>query len=145
MSMLQRLALFLLFVCALVLVPVAFAGEEPGGVLEGTLDGRAVVLPVLKTDIEADIQGDLATVTVTQTFANPSDAPMHARYLFPLDHGAAVFEMVMEVGAERIRAQIQEVKQAERTFAKAKGEGRAAALLKEHRPNMFTQDIANLM
>lgn len=143
--MLQRLALFLLFVCALVLVPVAFAGEEPGGALEGTLDGRAISLPVLKTDIEADIQGDLATVTVTQTFANPADAPMHAKYLFPLDHGAAVFEMVMEVGSERIRARIEEIRQAEATFAKAKAEGRAAALLKEHRPNMFTQDIANLM
>src|SRR6185503_4687641 len=111
----------------------------------GEIDGQTIVLPVLKTDIDADVQGDLATVTVTQTFANPSDAPMHAKYLFPLDHGAAVFEMVMEVGAERIRAQIQEVRQAEATFARAKAEGRAAALLKEHRPNMFTQDIANLM
>jgi Ca-activated chloride channel family protein len=146
MSMPQRLALFLLFVAALVIVPAAFASEERlGGTLEGEVDGRAVSLPVLKTDIEADIQGDLATVTVTQTFANPADAPMHAKYLFPLDHGAAVFEMVMEVGGERIRAQIQEVKQAQATFAKAKSEGRAAALLKEHRPNMFTQDIANLM
>jgi len=146
MSMRSRIALFLLFVAALVLVPAAFAAEgELGGRLEVQHGGETVVLPVLKTDIEADIQGDLATVTVTQTFANPSDEPMHARYLFPLDHAAAVFEMVMEVGAERIRAQIQEVKQAERAFAKAKSEGRAAALLKEHRPNMFTQDIANLM
>ena len=96
----NRIALFLLFVAALVLVPAAFAGEGPaddrlGGRLEAQQDGQTVVLPVLKTEIEADIQGDLATVTVTQTFANPSDAPMHARYLFPLDHGAAVFEMVM--------------------------------------------------
>ena len=142
----QRIALFLLFVACLVLVPAAFASEDRmGGRLEAQMDGKTVVLPVLKTDIEADVQGDLATVTVTQTFANPSDEPMHAQYLFPLNHGAAVFEMVMEVGAERIRARIQEVKQAERTFAKAKSEGRAAALLKEHRPNMFTQDIANLM
>ena len=142
----QRLALFLLFVSLLVLLPPAFAGEpEMGGTLEGQVDGQTVALPVLKTDIDADVQGDLATVTVTQTFANPSDEPMHAKYLFPLNHGAAVFEMVMEVGSERIRAQIQEVQQAEKTFARAKAEGRAAALLKEHRPNMFTQDIANLM
>jgi len=146
MSMRNRIALFLLFVVVLILVPAAFAAEgEMGGNLEAQLDGRTISLPVLKTDIEADIQGDLATVTVTQTFANPAEEPMHAKYLFPLNHGAAVFEMVMEVGSERIRAQIQEVKQAEATFAKAKSEGRAAALLKEHRPNMFTQDIANLM
>src|SRR5262249_48472497 len=92
-----------------------------------------------------DIRGDVATVTVMQTFANPSDKPMHAKYLFPLNHDAAVFEMFMEVGAERIRAKIQEVHQAEATFQKAKSEGRAAALLKEHRPSMFTQGIANRM
>src|SRR5262245_12928722 len=98
MSMRTRLVLFLLFVTALVLVPAAFACEgDMGGCLEGQIDGRTVALPVLKTDIEADVQGDLATVTVTQTFANPSDEPMHAKYLFPLNHGAAVFEMVMEV------------------------------------------------
>ena len=145
----QRLALFLLFVAMLVILPPVFAAEggEPqlGGALEAEGEGGTIALPVLKTDIDADIQGDLATVTVTQTFANPSGQPMHAKYLFPLNHGAAVFEMVMEVGGERIRAQIQEVHQAEATFAKAKSEGRAAALLKEHRPNMFTQDIANLM
>jgi Ca-activated chloride channel homolog len=141
-----RIALFLGFVALLLLVPPVFAGDGvPGGALEAHIDGRTVSLPLLKTDIDADIQGDLATVTVTQTFANPSDQPMHAQYLFPLNHGAAVFEMVMEVGSERIRAKIQEKKQAEATFAKAKAEGKAAALLKEHRPNMFTQDIANLM
>lgn len=141
-----RIAAFLLFVAMLLLLPPAFAAEgEPGGQLEGVIDGQSVSLPLLKSDIAADVQGDLATVTVKQTFANPSTQPMHAQYLFPLNHGAAVFEMVMEVGGERIRAQIQEVHQAEATFAKARSEGRAAALLKEHRPNMFTQDIANLM
>lgn len=140
----NRIALFLAFVALLVVLPPAFAADGQGGAVEAEFDGKTFSLPVLKTEIDADIQGDLATVTVTQTFANPSDRPMHARYLFPLNHGAAVFEMVMEVGAERIRARIQEVKQAEATFAKAKSEGKAAALLKEHRPNMFTQDIANL-
>lgn len=143
--MLKRLAVFLGFVALLLLLPPAFADGGMGGAIEVQLDGQAVALPVLKTEVDADIQGDLATVTVTQTFANPSDRPMHAKYLFPLNHGAAVFEMVMEVGSERIRAQIQEVRQAEQTFARAKSEGRAAALLKEHRPNLFTQDIANLV
>jgi Ca-activated chloride channel family protein len=142
---LNRLAVFLGFVAMLFLLPPAFADGGPGGALEAQLDGQTIALPVLKTEIDADVQGDVATVTVRQTFANPSDRPMHAKYLFPLNHGAAVFEMVMEVGSERIRAQIQEVRKAEQTFAKAKSQGKAAALLKEHRPNMFTQDIANLM
>ncbi|MGQ0546992.1 MAG: VIT domain-containing protein, partial [Betaproteobacteria bacterium] len=141
-----RLLIFVLVVTTLFALPAAFAsGPAMGGDLQAEMDGRTLHFPALKTDIAADVRGDLATVTVTQTFANPTDRPLHARYLFPLNHDAAVFEMVMEVGAERIRAQIQETQQAEATFAQAKSQGKAAALLREHRPNMFTQDVANLM
>jgi Ca-activated chloride channel family protein len=120
------------------------AGER-GGSLEATVEGRSVPFPSLRVDISADVAGDLATVSVVQTFENPFDKPMHARYLFPLDHDAAVYEMTLEVGDERIRAVIQERDEAARTFEKAKSEGKAASLLNEHRPNMFTQDVANLM
>lgn len=144
----HRLLFFVSFVLLLFLLPVlgAFAaGPRFGGVIEADLDGRVLRLPMLKTDINAQVAGDLATVTVVQTFANPSEQPLHATYLFPLEASAAVNEMWMEIGGERVRAQIQRTQQAEQTFARARSEGRAAALLKEHRPNMFTQQIANLM
>ena len=116
-----------------------------GGRLEATIDGETYVLPTIQNDVHADIAGDLATVTVVQTFANPSDQPMKATYVFPLDENAAVFEMVMMVGGEVIRAEIHEVEEARRTFEAAKRAGKSAALLCEHRPNLFTQEIANLM
>ena len=116
-----------------------------GGQVQAQVDGTAVSLPLLKTDIDADIQGDLAEVRVTQTFANPLSRPVHATYLFPLHDQAAVHAMSMEVGDERIQARIQRVEQARATFEQAKQEGKSAALLNQHRPNMFTQDIANLM
>ncbi len=148
-SLLNRTLFFGGFVLLLFLLPLALAraGEPPvlAGSIEAEIDGRSVVLPSLRSDIHADIRGDLATVTVVQTFANPSGQALHARYLFPLNAGAAVYEMWMDVGGERVRAQIQEVEQAQRTFERAKSEGRAAALLKQQRPNMFTQQIANLM
>ncbi len=53
--------------------------------------------------------------------------------------------MRMEVGDEIIEAVIQEKAQAQKTFEAAKTEGKAASLLQQHRPNMFTQQIANLM
>ncbi|MEW6166106.1 MAG: VIT domain-containing protein, partial [Pseudomonadota bacterium] len=144
----NRLLFFIGFVAVLFLVPALAAHAETprlAGTIEARLDGRTIRLPSLKTDVHADIAGDLATVSVVQTFANPGEVPLDATYLFPLNHDAAVYEMSMEVGAERIRAQIQETQQAEQTFARAKSEGRAAALLKQQRPNMFTQQVANLM
>ena len=115
------------------------------GRVTAEVGGRTILLPSLRTDVLADIQGDLATVTVTQTFANPTSTPLNAKYLFPLHKDAAVFAMTMEVGEEIVQAKIREREAARQTFEQGKREGKAAALLEQHRPNMFTQEIANLM
>ncbi len=133
---------------AALLFCAAFARAEdaaPGGQLNALLDRREISLPLLNTQISAQIAGDLATVTVRQVFENPTDVPLHATYLFPLNKGAAVHAMTMEVGSEVITAVIQEKRQAQATFEKAASDGKAATLLVQHRPNMFTQNIANLM
>ena len=124
---------------------LAAVPDDLGGRIEAQVNGKPITLPLLKTDIDADVQGDVAQVTVTQTFANPLNQAVHATYLFPLNETAAVNAMTMEVGDERIQAKIQRIETARATFEKAKSEGRSAALLSQHRPNMFTQDIANLM
>ena len=115
------------------------------GTVEAKVDGKRLTLPLLRSHYDVTIQGDIATVRLTQTFANPSDQPLNARYLFPLNRRAAVHAMTMRVGDEVISAEIQEIVQAKQTFEQAKREGKAAALLEQHRPNMFTQRIANLM
>ena len=129
--------------------PPAFGAVNGDAELSGTVtakvDGKKVHFPLLKTDIEADVQGDLASVTVTQTFANPLRRPLNATYLFPLTEEAAVYAMEMHIGDERVVAQIRRRAEARKTFEAAKRDGKAAALLTQHRPNMFTQEIANLM
>lgn len=146
----ERIAIFVCCVLFLFLITPLLArasddGPPLGGSIEARIDETLVQFPLLKTDITGDVQGDLATVTVVQTFSNPSARALNATYLFPLNHAAAVYDMLMETGNERVRAVIQETRAAEATFAKAKSEGKIAALLREHRPNMFTQQLANLM
>ena len=134
--------------CSLCLFPLWLhaADDELGGRLEAsTPSGELIQFPALNTDIQVDIQGDLATVQVVQRFENPMNTPLNVSYLFPLNQHAAVYAMQMEVGEERIQAKIDELKAAEKTFKQAQQAGKSAALLKQHRPNMFTQDIANLM
>jgi Ca-activated chloride channel family protein len=124
---------------------LAFETDELGGFMEARIGERRVVFPSLNTAIEAQIDGDLATVTIVQRFENPLTEPVHATYLFPLNKDAAVNKMVMVVGDERIHAVIQEKRKALKTFEDAKQAGKSAALLEQHRPNMFTQSVANLM
>ena len=121
------------------------ADVDIAGVVEAEIEGKRVLFTSLKSHYEVSIVGDVANVRLTQTFENPADHPVNARYLFPMNRGAAVHNMVMRVGDEVITAQIQEKRQAVKTFQKAKAEGKAASLLTQHRPNMFTQRIANLM
>ncbi|MBK8510465.1 MAG: VWA domain-containing protein [Candidatus Competibacteraceae bacterium] len=140
-----RLLLIGLLSCLPLGGALAVVPDDLGGRIEAQVDGKPVTFPLLKTDIDADVQGDLAAVTVTQTFANPLNQAVNATYLFPLNETAAVNAMTMEVGDERVQAKIQRIEEARATFKKAQSEGRSAALLTQHRPNMFTQDIANLM
>jgi Ca-activated chloride channel family protein len=123
----------------------AFTENDLGGSVQAIVDGKTFHFPALKTDIRTKVQGDLATVTVTQTFANPTSTPLNATYLFPLNKDAAVHAMTMEVGDEIVQAQIHRIEEAKKKFEKAKRQGKAASLLTQHRPNMFTQHIANLM
>jgi Ca-activated chloride channel family protein len=121
------------------------AEDSLAGRVKAEVGGRTVLFPSLRTDVVADIQGDLATVTVTQTFVNPVQTALNATYLFPLNEKAAVFAMTMEVGDEVVHAKIDKREEARQTFEQGKRQGKAAALLEQHRPNMFTQEIANLM
>ncbi|MDA1074387.1 MAG: VIT domain-containing protein, partial [Proteobacteria bacterium] len=115
------------------------------GFLHSDVDGRPITLAALHSDYDIQVSGDIASVRVTQHFSNPTDRTINARYLFPLNRKAAVHKMTMHVGDETIQAVIQPVKQARETFAAAKQAGKAAALLEQHRPNMFTQQVGNLM
>ena len=119
--------------------------HDLAGTVQAQVDGHTVNFPTLKVDVNAHIQGDVANVEIVQTFANPLDKPLNAKYLFPMNKSAAVYAMTMEVGDEIVEAQIKRKEDAKKTFEKAKSEGKAAALLTQHRPNMFTQNLANLM
>jgi Ca-activated chloride channel family protein len=123
----------------------AYTENDLGGSVQAVVDDTPIHFPALKTDIQTKVQGDLATVTVTQTFANPTSTPLNATYLFPLNKDAAVHAMTMEVGDEIVQAEIHRIEEAKKKFETAKKQGKAASLLTQHRPNMFTQHIANLM
>jgi Ca-activated chloride channel family protein len=134
--------------CLVILLPATSAAdlsETLAGSFEGELDGRRVLLTSLENHYEIAVSGDVANVKLTQTFTNPYDRPLNARYLFPLNRRAAVHAMTMRIGTEVISAELREREQARQTFEEAKAAGKAASLLAQQRPNMFTQRIANLM
>jgi Ca-activated chloride channel family protein len=125
----------------------AATAEAPG---QGTLlfkgaPGTApLAAPLLFTDVRIAVSGMAARATVTQRFANPTDAWQEGVYVFPLPAKAAVDHLEMRVGSRRIEGQIRERGEARATYEQAKKEGRKASLVEQERPNVFTTSVAHI-
>jgi Ca-activated chloride channel family protein len=109
------------------------------------ISGRYEPVPLVHTDVAIDVRGLVAAATVTQQYANDSEEPVEAVYVFPLPHDAAVYDLEIRIGQRVIRSVIREREEAKRIYEAAKSEGKRAALVEEERPNIFTASVANLM
>ena len=140
---------FLLF-ATLFLWPTFALAESPEKTLspyflvEGG-DGGVERFPLESTNVEIAVSGVIAEVGVTQVYTNRGERPLNARYVFPASTRAAVNGLRMRIGDQVIEAEIQEKRQAARTFAAAKQAGKGATLLEQQRPNVFTMSVANVM
>src|SRR6185436_19303328 len=85
-----------------------------------------------------------ARTKVTQRFQNPADGWIEGIYVFTLPEGAAVDTLKMKIGEHFIEGQIEERGQARQIYEAAKSEGRKASLVEQERPNVFTNQVANI-
>jgi Ca-activated chloride channel family protein len=102
-------------------------------------------LPLKATDVKVSIAGVIADVKVTQRYRNDGTRPIEAEYVFPGSTRAAVYGLTMTIGERRIKAQIREKQQARAEYQAAKSAGKSAALLEQHRPNVFKMNVANIL
>ncbi len=112
-----------------------FPAKEPGFFVEA---------PRLKTDVEMDVTGPIARVKVTQRFQNPSKGWVEGTYVFPLPENSAVDVLKMQIGDRFIEGQIKPRQEAREIYEQAKAEGKKTALLEQQRPNIFTNQVANI-
>jgi Ca-activated chloride channel family protein len=100
--------------------------------------------PLKHTDVQAEISGFLARVTVTQEFENPLDENIEAVYVFPLPHRSAVDQMSLMVGDRTVLGKVKPREEARKIFEQAREKGHLAGLLDQERPNIFTQSLTNI-
>ena len=106
--------------------------------------GTSVDAPMLATDVQMNVSGMTARVTVHQRFRNPGSGWVEGLYVFPLPENAAVDRLRMRIGERIIEGEIREKEQARRIYEKARREGKKASLLSQERPNIFTTAVANI-
>ncbi len=95
-------------------------------------------------NIKTQILNHIAEVEVEQCFGNDLEQATNVVYQFPLPENSAVYESVIEIGKRKIVSQIKERKEARKIFEKAQEQGKVASLIEQERPNLFTQNIANM-
>lgn len=102
-------------------------------------------LPLKATEVDVRVSGVIADVTVTQHYRNEGTRAIEARYVFPGSTRAAVYGMNVRLADRLITAQIREKQQARVEYDQAKSQGRTAALLEQHLPNVFQMNVANIL
>jgi Ca-activated chloride channel homolog len=118
--------------------------ESPYFFVKGD-DPSVDALPLKSTQVDVRISGVIADVTVTQHYKNEGQRTIEAKYVFPGSTRAAVHGMNVRLGDRLITANIREKQQARLEYDTAKQEGKTAALLEQHLPNVFQMNVANIL
>ncbi len=125
------------------------ATVDPNQATSGDLfwmsDAGPVALPMTDVQVDLRVSGVVIDGTLVQRFENTTGETIEALYVFPLPPDAAVYAMEMRVGNRRIVAEVREREQARRIYEEAKQDGRKAALVAQHRPNLFRTSAANIL
>jgi hypothetical protein len=104
--------------------------------------------PLQHTDVEAEITGPFTRVTLKQRYANPYPQKIEATYTFPMSERSAVDSMRIRVkgpsGERVVEGEVKERSVARQIYDTAKASGYVASLLEQERPNIFTQNVANI-
>ena len=128
-------------------LPAAFA-ETPAEARSGTLLWQMqqgyMTATLLNTEVDLQISGLLARVSVRQEFHNEGQNWVEGIYVFPLPDKAAVDHMRLHIGERFIEADVKEKEDAKKTYNAAKQAGKKAGLVEQQRANLFTTSVANV-
>ncbi|WP_430425029.1 VIT and vWA domain-containing protein [Maribacter litoralis] len=102
-------------------------------------------IPLKSSITEVNIAGTIADVRVTQVYQNKGAEAIEAKYVFPLSTQAAVHKMHMIIDERLVIAKIFEKQEAQKVYDSALQEGKRAAKLDQHRPNVFQMNVGNIM
>ena len=124
--------------------PAAAADAMQGAGLLVPIGGDYVTAPLLNTDVNIQVNGLVARVSVMQEFENDSPEWVEGVYVFPLPDTAAVDHMRMYIGDRFIEGEIREKEQARKDYEAAKTSGKKTSLVEQQRANLFTTAVANI-
>lgn len=127
-------------------LPIATLGEVEDSALlfKTAAPGVYAIAPRVSSEVAISVVGPIVRTRVRQTFTNPTKETVEGVYVFPLPEMSAVDALKMTIGSRVIEGVIREREEAAREYQKARTEGRKAALVEQHRPNVFATSVASI-
>lgn len=110
----------------------------------GAVESEFGNLPLRQLSYHARMLGLAVRTTILQSYYNPFDEAIEAKYIFPLEYGQAVIACEMRIGERVVTAQLKERAEARAEYAQAIRNGYRAALLEENRPETFSMAVGNI-
>ncbi len=138
-----RRCLLVVLLAATGALAAPYTGGAPYFFVKGAEDAES--FPLESTDVAFTVSGVIADFTVTQTYRNRGEVPLHAKYVFPASTRAAVHGLTMKLDDRTIVAKVKERGEARAEFERARQQGRSASLLEQDRPNVFQMNVANIL
>ncbi|MEE6457741.1 hypothetical protein FKM82_000009 [Ascaphus truei] len=104
-------------------------------------------VPLRGISVDVQVQGFVADVTATLKYKNLEEKAVEAVFVFPMDEDSAVYSFEATVDGKKIVAEIQEKKQAHKTYDEALSQGQQAFLLEEDESSgdIFSCSVGNLL
>jgi Ca-activated chloride channel homolog len=110
----------------------------------GLFSRQGAPIPLLGVQVDGQIVGQGARITVSQRFRNEEKQAVEAVYKFPLPEGAAVAGFTVEKEDARISGHVEARDKAFEVYDDTLQDGKGGYLLDEERPNIFTLSVGNL-
>ena len=107
------------------------------------VDGTEIILESI--DVQANLQGLVSEVTVTQTYRNLQKTNIEAVYTFPLPSDAVLLDLSLELNGKTLRGTVERAEKAEENYEDAIVDGDSAVLLKKSKLDLFTINVGNLL
>lgn len=93
------------------------SGAVLGSPGEMLVSGASVSpLPLARVEVHGQVLGTLASVALTQHFANPFDRPVELVYRFAIPHRASLAGFEIQLGRRRVEGEIAPREEAMRAY-----------------------------
>ncbi|XP_018427577.1 PREDICTED: von Willebrand factor A domain-containing protein 5A-like [Nanorana parkeri] len=112
----------------------------------GLLTKEKLPIPLQGISVDIQVNGFVADVSATLKYKNKEENAMEAIFVFPMDEDSAVYSFEATTEGKKIIADLQEKKQAQKTYDEAISQGQQAFLLQEDESSgdIFSCSVGNL-